>query len=90
MGNMNDTNAVHTYEYIGARIQVKEADHEGYKDIEGKVVDETKNTFVILDGEEKTIPKKGNTFKVKTNDRWKTLEGSKLTYRPEDRIKRLG
>jgi len=90
MEKMNETNAVYTYEYIGTRIQIAESDHEGYKNIEGKVVDETKNTFVVRDGEEKIIPKKGNTFKVKMNDRWKTLDGSKLTYRPENRIKKLG
>ena len=89
-GNCNDTGQVYTYEYIGSWIRVTASSHRGYEDIQGDVVDETKNTFVIRDGEEKIVPKKGTMFEVEINGDRDALDGSKLTFRPEDRIKRLG
>ncbi|MBS3817186.1 MAG: ribonuclease P protein subunit [Candidatus Thermoplasmatota archaeon] len=90
MTKKNDQNSLHAFEFIGAQIQVAESDHEGYEDVEGKVVDETKNTLVIGNDEDKVVPKEGNVFEVKIKDDWETLHGSKLTYRPEERIKKLG
>ncbi len=48
-------------ELIGLDVQVVT---EPYSGISGKVVDETKRTFVIeSSGTEKTVPKPGNVFR---------------------------
>ncbi len=80
----------YTYEFIGNEIEVVDCCCEEYEGIEGQVVDETKNMFVISDGKERKIPKKCNRFEVDFNGKSKVLDGKKLTYRPEDRIKKLG
>ncbi len=85
-----DNDQAYAYEYIGSEIEVVHSDHEAYMEITGKVIDETKNTFVIRDEEDKMIPKEGNRFEIRLNDRWITLDGSSIAYRPEDRIKKLG
>ncbi|MFP3871943.1 MAG: ribonuclease P component 1 family protein [Candidatus Natronoplasma sp.] len=90
MSAKRDVNTVYAYEFIGSHIEIEDSDHEGYIGVAGKVLDETKNTFVIGDEKERTIPKQGNRFRIKFDDHWKTLDGSLLTYRPEDRIKKLG
>ncbi len=82
---------VYTFEFIGSNIEVMDSTHEGYDEVEGKVHDETKNTFVVNDDEtEKTIPKEGTRFKLTIKGRENILDGNRLTYRPENRIKKLG
>lgn len=88
---MSSRNIVYTFEFMGSEIKITESPHHGYKGMQGKVIDETKNMFVIEDeGEKKKIPKKGNRFKLTINGRHNLLDGNKLTHRPEDRIKKLG
>ena len=82
---------VYTFEFIGSELEVADSRHQGYLGMEGKVIDETKKTFVIsVDGKEKTIPKKGTRFKLTIDGRKKDLDGNRLTFRPENRIKKLG
>ncbi len=81
---------MHTGEFIGAHIKVVEASHTGYEGIQGKVVDETKNTFVIENHSERTVPKRGCLFELTINDMSEMIDGNDIRYRPEDRIKRLG
>ncbi len=87
-----EKDSVYTMEYIGKHLEVIDSNHSGYMAIEGKVVDETKNTFVVdtNSGEEKTIPKEKNEFKVEFEGKEAVIDGNELSYRPEDRIKRLG
>ncbi|HLD04156.1 MAG TPA: ribonuclease P protein subunit [Candidatus Nanoarchaeia archaeon] len=71
-------------EYIGATIEIVESTNKDLQGLRGKVLDETKNTFLILtDGTEKKILKKGNTFNING----KIIEGNQITKRPEERIK---
>ena len=71
-------------EYIGAAIEIVQSTNKELQGLRGKVLDETKNTLLILtDGKEKKILKKGNTFNINGN----TLEGNQITKRPEERIK---
>ncbi len=77
-------------EYIGASIKIIGASDPKYENIHGKVVDETKNTFIIGNDRDKIVPKKGCLFKIALNDSWKTIKGEDIMYRPEDRIKKLG
>ena len=56
----------------------------------GKIVDETKNTFTILDGgERKMIAKSSAVFHLAFDDGTVVeVDGKLLTGRPEDRLKR--
>ncbi len=52
----------------------------------GKIVDETKNTFVIETGDrEKRIPKKGSVFEIGG----KIVRGDQIMFRAEDRPRKL-
>ncbi len=83
------TGSMYAHEMIGTRVEVVDAPHEGYIGIEGKVVDETKKTISIDNGDIKQIPKKYATFKVQINNYDALLKGNKLAHRPHERIKRL-
>lgn len=89
---MGFTGSVYQQEFIGARINVLESTYDGYQDLSGKVVDETKNMLTIEDqnGFEKKIPKEGTTFKLYMNDFEGSIEGHRINERPEDRIKKSG
>ncbi len=88
---MSSKDIVYTFEFIGSDLEVIEATDQSHEKIQGKIVDETRNVFVISDeGKNKMIPKKGNHFKLTINGRHNILDGNRLKYRPEDRIKKLG
>ncbi|MFH1506417.1 MAG: ribonuclease P protein subunit [archaeon] len=71
-------------EYIGAAIQITDSKNKQLIGIQGKVLDETKNTFIIQTKDnEKTILKKDTVFSIDG----KTIDGSKILKRPEDRVK---
>ena len=78
----------YTEEYIGKHVEVVDSNQGSMRGVNGRIIDETKNTFKLSDGT--ILPKRGNVFKVKNNDHEMILKGVKLTYRPEDRIKKLG
>ena len=55
----------------------------------GIIIDETKNTFLIkINDKERRIAKKSATFEFEQNGKKTQIEGSRLIYRPEDRIKK--
>jgi len=55
----------------------------------GVIIDETKNTFLIrINGKNKKIAKKIAKFEFENDEKKTILNGSKITYRPEDRIKK--
>jgi len=63
-----------------------------YEGIAGRVVDETKNTLVIMgkDGAERRIPKKGCVFEFVLPGGEKTeLDGESIAFRPFDRLKKM-
>ena len=69
----------------GESDQVTEIDNERPK------VDETKNTFIIEtdDGKQKKIAKKTAKFEFNIEGKKIIIDGSKIVYRPEDRIKKV-
>ncbi len=88
---MSASDIVYKFEFTGSDLEVVESTHQGYEGLNGKVIDETKNVFLIEDEEkEKKIPKKGNRFELTIDGRHNILDGNNLTHRPEDRIKKLG
>ena len=77
-------------ELIGLHVKVKDCKDPGWIHKSGLIVDETKNTFLIeIKNEKKIIAKKTATFEFDYNGDKITLDGSKIAYKPEDRIKKI-
>ncbi|HDJ04907.1 ribonuclease P protein subunit [Candidatus Bathyarchaeota archaeon] len=87
---MKVTPAILQHEFIGLKAKVVESKNPYYKGIEGRVVDETRNTFTILhEGEKKIIVKDVAVFHFTLPDGTVVeVDGRVLVGRPEDRVKR--
>jgi len=69
---------------IGSIIQIEEAKNKALKGINGKIIDETKNTITIQTTKgTKKIIKDQTTIRINN----KTIDGKKLIGRTESRIK---
>lgn len=81
---------LHRHELIGLPVRVADSSHSQLIGIEGRVVNETRNTLTIeVEGEEKMIPKENATFHFTLPDKTMVeIEGKILVARPEDRIKK--
>ena len=77
-------------EFIGLHVRVVRSTHPGYVGIEGTVVDETCNMFVIRQGgRKKMVPKAVCVFHFTLPDGTVVeIEGRLLVGRPEDRLKK--
>lgn len=76
---------------IGLKVEITEARCRGYIGLKGRIVDETKNTFLLENDRIRRIPKKDVKFRfIMSNGRDIELDGSMLIHRPEDRIKKIG
>ncbi len=77
------------HELIGLWVKVIDSTDKKRKGLNGMVVDETKNTLRIeSDGKEKILPKKECVFEFRLPDKdIVEVNGKKLCFRPEDRIK---
>jgi ribonuclease P protein subunit POP4 len=77
-------------EFIGTHCRVAESRHLGYVGIKGDVVDESKNTFTIMQaGKAKSIVKEAAVFQFGFSDGTVVeIEGKLLVGRPEDRLKK--
>jgi len=79
------------HEFIGLSVRIIRSRHNGYLDIRGTVVDETKNMLIIDTGKKHVkIPKTGNTFTFKLESGPIIIEGEMILARSEERTKRLG
>lgn len=77
-------------ELIGMKTKIKESTDPTWKGKTGRIIDETKNTFLLeTKKRRKMIPKDIAKFEFKKNGKKITLDGIKITYRPEDRIKKV-
>ena len=73
-------------ELIGEQVKIEKSSSKGLQGIEGRITDETRNTFLIETRKgRKRIAKQGNFFAF----RLATIDGSLLVCRPEDRTKVL-
>jgi ribonuclease P protein subunit POP4 len=88
---MNITPDIIRNEFIGTHAKISKSSHRGNIGISGKILDETRNTFKILDeGKTKTIVKSDNVFHFKFHDGTVVeIEGRILVGRPEDRLKKI-
>jgi len=78
------------YEFIGTEAKVVKSKHLGYIGISGKVIDETRNTFILEhEGERKTVVKDVAIFHFRFPDGTTVeVDGKLLLGRPEDRLKK--
>ncbi|MFH1106737.1 MAG: ribonuclease P protein subunit [Candidatus Micrarchaeota archaeon] len=76
-------------EFIGQAVQVKSSADRGRQGLEGRIIDETKNTFVLKakDGRKIGVPKKGSSFWFE--EAGVLVDGGLVALRPEDRTKAL-
>jgi ribonuclease P protein subunit POP4 len=71
-------------EFIGKKIRIINAKNKTQQNIEGKIIDETKNTITIkTQNKTVNIIKKENIMEINGQ----RIDGKKITKRPEDRIK---
>lgn len=77
-------------ELIGLHAKVVRSRNPSVMGISGRVIDETRNTLVIIqDNEDKIIVKEESTFHFKFPDGTVVeLDGKAIVGRPEDRVKR--
>jgi ribonuclease P protein subunit POP4 len=81
---------IHKHELIGMTATVKSAHNKNQIHMKGRIVDETKNTLTLeVTGTEKMLPKKGTVLAIDLKDSSVNVDCGQLTYRPEDRIKKL-
>ncbi len=73
------------HEFIGLPIRVTEATDPTVQGVEGTVIDETKNMFVIQNDERKWVPKRHAVFEIDGVE----VRGDDIAYRPEDRIGKI-
>ena len=86
---MYDNRNVVLHELIGLRAEVTACEDRFQKGIRGVVVDETKNTLVILtkDGTRR-VSKRISRFKFIADKRVFTVEGREIAFRPYERIEK--
>lgn len=73
-------------EFIGVKTTIVDATDPTIRGIQGYIQDETKNMFVIETNRGiKKVAKKNITFTV--NGEY--IEGNRIAYRPEDRIRKI-
>ena len=77
-------------EFIGTEGRIAESRHSGYVGISGEVIDESKNTFTILQrGKTKNVVKEAAVFRFRFSDGTVVeIDGKLLVGRPEDRLKK--
>ncbi|TRO45202.1 ribonuclease P protein subunit [Candidatus Bathyarchaeota archaeon] len=77
-------------EFIGTNTSIVESRHSGYVGISGEVINESKNTFTILqEGKMKNIIKEAATFRFRLSDGTVVeIDGKLLVGSPEARLKK--
>lgn len=77
-------------EFIGLTVIVADSPNKDLVGISGTVIKETRNTFVVLNGDKrKTVAKDQATFRFTLADATIIeVEGHVLSGRPEERIKK--
>jgi len=76
-------------EFIGLHVTIKECMDSKWIGKSGVINDETKKTFQIrINDKNKKIAKKIAKFEIENDEKKTILNGSKIAYRSEDRIKK--
>lgn len=87
---MKVTPAILQHEFIGLHAKVVRSLHSNYVGIEGRVIDETRNTLTILhENREKVVIKNTAVFNFTLPDGTVLeIDGKAIIGRPENRIKK--
>jgi len=87
---MKVTPAILQHEFIGLNAKVVRSPHPNYVGIAGKVIDETRNTLLILHkNERKTVVKEVAVFHFTMPDGTIVeIDGKAIIGRPENRVKK--
>jgi len=76
-------------EFIGCPVLIEECTDPTWTGRKGVIVDETQHLILIeINNMIKSIEKNIATFQVTLPERTIRIHGSKIVYRPEDRIKK--
>ncbi|HLN46223.1 MAG TPA: ribonuclease P protein component 1 [Candidatus Sulfotelmatobacter sp.] len=77
-------------EFVGTTCSIVQSSNAGYLGLSGEVIDESKNTFTIMQhGQAKNIIKDVAVFHFRFSDGTVVeINGKLLTGRPEDRLKK--
>ncbi|HLC45628.1 MAG TPA: ribonuclease P protein subunit, partial [archaeon] len=86
-----DLEGLEAHELIGLEVQVSKSSNKSVQGIHGRVIDETRNTLKVEqgNGREKVVQKKNTLFKFSIGEKSREIEGNKITFKPEDRTKKL-
>jgi ribonuclease P protein subunit POP4 len=76
------------HEIIGLKVKVLKDSNPCNKNVEGILVNESKNTFTVKGDKNRIIAKKDSVLLITINGNPLQIEGKSLLGRPEDRIKR--
>ena len=77
-------------ELIGLKVWIRDCTDPNWTGKMGVILDETKNTFLIrLDKQQKRIAKNTAKFEFNIEGKKIIIDGSKIMYRPENRIKKV-
>ena len=84
---MISTENIASHEFIGLSTEVTNSSNSQLVGLNGRIIEETKSMFRIntVKGS-KFIPKNNNSWKFTIQDKQVTVEGSKISKRPFDRI----
>jgi ribonuclease P protein subunit POP4 len=76
-------------ELIGRTVTIIECTDSSWVHQTGLIIDETQQTFLIeIEKKQKRIAKQTATFAFEYHGKKTIVKGSRLVYRPEDRIKK--
>ena len=76
-------------ELIGRTVTITECTDPSWVHQTGLIIDETQQTFLIeIEKKQKRIAKQTATFAFEYHGKKTIVKGSRLVYRPEDRIKK--
>lgn len=75
-------------ELIGLDVKIIESENRFNRGIKGKIIDETKNMFIVkTEKRKKKIIKNQCVFEFKLKEKNIQINGKSLVIRPEERIK---
>ncbi|DAC73421.1 MAG TPA: ribonuclease P protein subunit [Thermoplasmata archaeon] len=78
-------------ELIGRTVTIIECTDPSWVNRTGLIIDETQHTFLIEnEKKQKRIAKQTATFAFEYHGKKTIVKGTRLVYRPEDRIKKQG
>ena len=84
---MITTENIASHELIGLNTQIINSSNLQLVGLNGRIIEETKSMFRINTAKgSKFIPKNNNSWKFTIQDKQVTVEGSKISKRPFDRI----